>query len=154
FATGPGLDAGLWARLRDEARAAQLAAPPAPIVGSDRSPAAVSAAQHNAERAGLGAHVKLVHAELDELAPPPGPGTVVMNPPYGRRLGDPRALRALYGSIGRALRARFGGWPAVLLVADMRLLQALWVRVAADHPLINVGLRVHLVELDLGRMKG
>jgi putative N6-adenine-specific DNA methylase len=153
FEAWPGFDAALWARVRQEAKAAQLPAPPAPIVGSDRSPAAVSAAQHNAERAGLAAHVKLVQAELDDLAPPPGPGTVIMNPPYGRRLGDPRALRSLYGTIGRALRAHFAGWHAALLVADMRLLEAVGVRVVADHPLINGGLRVHLVELDLGRMK-
>lgn len=153
FEAWPGHDGALWARLRDEAKAAQLPAPPAAIVGSDRSPAAVSAAQHNAARAGLAAHVELVHSELDDLAPPAGPGTVVMNPPYGRRLGDPRALRSLYGSIGRALRARFAGWRAALLVADMRLVEAVGVRVVADHPLSNGGLRVHLVELDLGRMK-
>ncbi|MCU1278231.1 MAG: hypothetical protein JWM53_1777, partial [bacterium] len=125
----------------------------APIVGSDRSPAAITAAQHNAERAGLAAHVHLVQSELDELSPPPGPGTVLMNPPYGRRLGDPRALRSLYGAIGRALRARFSGWRAALLVSDARLVEAVGAPVIAEHPLSNGGLRVRLLELDLGRMR-
>ena len=77
-----------------------------------------------------------------------------MNPPYGRRIGDPRALRALYGTIGRALRAHFAGWRAALLVSDMRLVEAVGTRVVAEHPLINGGLRVRLLELDLGRMRG
>ena len=153
FAGWPTFDAARFAALHAEAEAARLPAPPAPIVGSDRSPAAITAARHNAERAGLAAHVQLVESELDELAPPPGPGTVIMNPPYGRRVGDPRALRSLYGAIGRALRARFGGWRAALLVSDTRLVDAVGARVVAEHPLNNGGLRVRLLELDLSRMR-
>ena len=153
FASWPTFDAARFAALHDEAEAARLPAPPAPIVGSDRSPAAVTAATHNAERAGLAAHVTLVQSELEDLAPPPGPGTVIMNPPYGRRLGDPRALRSLYGAIGRALRARFAGWRAALLVSDARLVDAVGARVLAEHPLSNGGLRVRLLELDLGKMR-
>jgi putative N6-adenine-specific DNA methylase len=153
FASWPTFDAARFAALHAEAEAARLPAPPAPIVGSDRSPAAITAAQHNAERAGLLAHVQLVQSELDELAPPPGPGTVIMNPPYGRRVGDPRALRSLYGAIGRALRARFAGWRAALLVSDARLVDAVGARVVREHPLINGGLRVRLLELDLGKMR-
>ncbi len=153
FATWSTFDAARFAALPAEAEAARLPAPPAPIVGSDRSPAAITAAQHNAERAGLAAHVKLVQSELDELVPPPGPGTVIMNPPYGRRIGDPRALRSVYAAIGRTLRARFAGWRAALLVSDARLIDAVGARVVAEHPLINGGLRVRLLELDLGRMR-
>lgn len=149
FEQWPTFDDARWQRLRAEAEAARLPSPPAPIAGSDRSAAAIAAALRNAERAGLGAHVRLTHAELDEVSPPPGPGTVVLNPPYGRRVGDPRALRALYGAIGRALRARFAGWRAALLVSDARLVDAVGVPVAADHPLVNGGLRVRLLELDL-----
>ena len=154
FASWPTFDAARFAALHDEAEAARLPAPPARIVGSDRSPAAITAATGNAERAGLTAHVELVQSELDEVAPPPGHGTVIMNPPYGRRLGDPRALRSLYGAIGRALRARFAGWRAALLVSDARLIDAVGARVTAEHPLINGGLRVRLLELDLGKMRG
>ena len=153
FAGWPSFDAARFRRVHDEAEAARLASPPAPIVGSDRSPAAVAAAQQNAERAGLAAHLTLTQAELDEVAPPTGtrPGLVIMNPPYGRRLGDPRALRSLYGAIGRVLRARFAGWRAALLVSDPRLVEAVGTRVVAEHPLNNGGLRVRLVELDLGQ---
>lgn len=153
FAAWPAFDGARWERLRAEAAAAQLPSPPAPICGSDRSPAAIAVAQRNAERAGLAAHVRLTRAELDEVAPPAGPGTVIMNPPYGRRLGDPRQLRALYGAIGRALRARFAGWRAALLVSDARLVDAVGARVVADHPLVNGGLRVRLLELDLGTIR-
>jgi putative N6-adenine-specific DNA methylase len=145
----PSFDAAVWQSLVDEARALKLAAPPARITGSDRSPAAIAAALRNAERARLAAHVTLAQAELDEIAAQPGRGLVIMNPPYGRRVGDPRALRRLYADIGRTLRRAFAGWRAALLVADARLIDAVGGRVRREHPVNNGGLRVRLVELDV-----
>jgi putative N6-adenine-specific DNA methylase len=153
FQDWPSFDAALWARLSAEAEAARLRAPPAPIIGTDRSAAAVNAARHNAERAGLLAHVALAQSELDAVRPPPGPGLVLMNPPYGRRVGDARTLRRLYGDIGRTLRAHFSGWRAALLISDLRLLEPVGATVVADHTLVNGGIRVHLVELEMSKMK-
>jgi putative N6-adenine-specific DNA methylase len=152
----PAHDEARWQAARAAAEAARRPALPAgagSIVGSDRSAAAVSAAQRNAERAGLAAHVQLVRADLDEVHAPAGRGLCLINPPYGRRIGDPRALRRLYADIGRVLRSRFAGWHAALLAADARLVEAVGVEVASMHPLLNGGLRVSLVRLDLGAGK-
>ena len=40
-----------------------------------------------------------------------------------------------------------------LLVSDTRLIEAVGARVLAEHPLSNGGLRVRLLELDLGKMR-
>jgi putative N6-adenine-specific DNA methylase len=150
FTRWPIHDEARWAAARAEAQSARLLAPPAPILGGDRSPAALSAAERNAERAGLAAHVQLVRAELGDVKPPSAHGLVLMNPPYGRRIGDPRLLRKLYADIGRVLRTRFAGWHAGLLVADRRLIDAVGAKVLSEHSLFNGGLRVTLVHLDLG----
>ncbi|HEX4459754.1 MAG TPA: SAM-dependent methyltransferase [Polyangia bacterium] len=150
FTRWPIHDENRWAAARAAAAAAQLPAPPAPIIGGDRSPAALSAAERNAERSGMKAHVQLVRAELGDVKPPTARGLVLMNPPYGRRIGDPRLLRKLYADIGRVLRTRFAGWHAGLLVADRRLIDAIGAKVRHEHSLFNGGLRVTLVHLDLG----
>jgi putative N6-adenine-specific DNA methylase len=151
----PAHDEARWQAAHAAAEAARRTALPTPgfIVGSDRSAAAIAAAQRNAERAGLLPHVQLARAELDEVHAPAGRGLCLINPPYGRRIGDPRALRRLYADIGRVLRTRFAGWQAALLAADSRLIDAVGVEVAAMHPLLNGGLRVSLVRLDLGAGK-
>jgi putative N6-adenine-specific DNA methylase len=151
----PAHDEARWQAALAVAEAGRRAALPTPgsIVGSDRSAAAIAAAQRNAERAGLATHVQLVRAELDEVHAPPGHGLCLINPPYGRRIGDPRALRRLYADIGRVLRTRFAGWHAALLAADSRLVEAVGVPVASMHGLLNGGLRVSLVRLDLGAGK-
>jgi putative N6-adenine-specific DNA methylase len=143
----PDADAAVLAELRAAARAAQLAAPPAPICGSDRDAAAVAVAQRNAERAGLAAQLTLTRAELAAVTAPPGRGLVLVNPPYGRRVGDPRALRRLYGDYGRLLRGRFAGWRAAALIADARLADSFGLPIVATHALVNGGIRVQLLEL-------
>jgi putative N6-adenine-specific DNA methylase len=70
---------------------------------------------------------------------------VLVNPPYGRRVGDPRTLGALYARIGRLLRTRFRGWQAGVLIADARLVGAFGLRPVAETPLVNGGLRVRLL---------
>jgi putative N6-adenine-specific DNA methylase len=144
FERWPAFDAALWSRLRDEARAQALPSPPATILGSDHAPAVVAVAQRNLERAGLAAHVQLAARELDEVRAPSGTGLVLTNAPYGKRVGDPRALRPLYAKLGRLLRSQFCGWRAGVLLADRRLADAIG-RPVEERRFDNGGLRVLLV---------
>ena len=151
FQAWPSYDAAAFARVLAEAEAAQLPSPPAPILASDHAARAIDAARRNAERAGLLAQLRLDKAELAEVRPPEGDarGLVLVNPPYGRRVGDPRELRGLYTDLGRLLRTRFPGWRAGVLIADRRLDSALGMKPKRETPLQNGGIRVRLLELDV-----
>ncbi len=166
FERWPCVDAALWARLREEAAAGERAAVAAPIVGRDHSAAAIAAARRNAERAGLLAHVAIEAAPLAELRAPrfrparapgaaagprePGArGLVIANPPWGRRVGDPRRARAIYTELGRVLRERFRGWRAGILVADPAHASALGRPPVAEHALSSGGVRVRLLRFEL-----
>jgi putative N6-adenine-specific DNA methylase len=137
--------AELWRALRDEALAARRAHAPAPILASDRAATALEAARRNAERAGCAHAIAFVHASFAELEPPPGTGLVLVNPPYGRRIGGRADLVELYASLGRTLRERYAGWRAGVLVAEPRLEEKLGLRVVERHALRNGGLRVALL---------
>jgi putative N6-adenine-specific DNA methylase len=75
---------------------------------------------------------------------------VLLNPPYGRRVGNQRTLGLLYREIGFVLRTHFRGWRAGVLVADRQLADAIRLPVTAAHPLSNGGLRVTLLCYELG----
>jgi putative N6-adenine-specific DNA methylase len=151
FQRWPVFDADSWQRLLDEADAHRAAAPPAPIVASDYSPAAIRAAQANAARAGLEHAVTFSQLDLSKVSPPTGtkPGLVLVNPPYGKRVGSPGALASLYKDLGRMLRMKFTGWRAGVLIADRRLDSAVnrsvGLKPLREHRLDNGGLRVRLV---------
>jgi putative N6-adenine-specific DNA methylase len=121
------------------------ASPAAPIVGSDRDPKLVDSARRNAARAGVTARVTFACADLADARAPAATGLVLVNPPYGRRLGDPRQLARTYRDLGRALRARFPGWRAGVLVPARTPPTALGLPVVERFPLTNGGLRVALV---------
>lgn len=119
----PFVDAAELAGLRREGTPATL--PPAPaLYGSDRAAGAVRAARGNAARAGVLDAVRLEQHPVTALHPPAaGPGWVVTNPPWGRRLGG-ADLRRVYASLGRVLREGFAGWDAGLLCPDPALASA------------------------------
>jgi putative N6-adenine-specific DNA methylase len=93
FQRWPGFDSSLWQRLVAEARARALASLPAQVIGCDRSPGALAVARQNSVRAGVSRMINLARMDLADFTPPPGPGTLLFNPPYGHRLGEEEALK-------------------------------------------------------------
>ncbi|KAF1023352.1 MAG: Ribosomal RNA large subunit methyltransferase L [Paracidovorax wautersii] len=71
----------------DQARAAETV-PQALIFGSDVSHRMVDFSQRNAERAGVAAFIKLRGGDaLQRMPPCDTPGVMLLNPPYGERIG-------------------------------------------------------------------
>jgi 23S rRNA (guanine2445-N2)-methyltransferase / 23S rRNA (guanine2069-N7)-methyltransferase len=144
-----GHDAALWQRLSDEARARKR-----PIVsklfGFDRDERAVKVARDNARRAGVGDAIDFRVVELaDATAPAETGGVVVMNPPYGERLGETLALGALYEQIGSILRHRFTGWHAWVLTSNPELQKKIGLRSSQKHVLFNGPLECRLLDLPI-----
>lgn len=111
----PGWDPSAWQRLLAEADAGTRPIT-VPIVGSDRDQGAVGAARANAERAGVAGEIEWRQQSLSDLDPPAGPGALISNPPYGVRVGEVKALKALYGRLGEVAREQLPGWSLALLL--------------------------------------
>jgi putative N6-adenine-specific DNA methylase len=147
FERFPGFDAGAFARLRGESPSPRDAGAEFPrLVGNDRSAEALRAARRNLERAGLGAQAGLRHGEATDLEPPPGPGLVVVNPPYGERsAADAGQWRAL----GDLLKRRFRGWRAVVLAGGAGLGKEIGLRPRLRLPVLNGPLEARILVFDL-----
>lgn len=121
--------------------------PPAPrarpvevaLVGSDREPRALLAAQEQARAAGVS--VEWLHRDVAEADAPAPTGLVVTNPPYGKRLGE--NVRGVYATFGRTLRERFGGWRALFLAPSpdlaRRVDRAAWPLTTFQNGGVRVG---------------
>ena len=93
--------------------------------GSDRDAGAIAMAGANAARAGVAAITDWRQAPVSALVRPEGPpGLVIVNPPYGARLGEAGELRPLYGALGAALKERFAGWRVGLVTTEPALAAA------------------------------
>jgi putative N6-adenine-specific DNA methylase len=146
FRHWPTFEPGTWSSVEGEVATRARAAAAAPIVVSDRDRGAGSATRENAERAGVLADLTIdTRAVSDLVAPDGGPGWLVSNPPYGRRIEGGGDLRDLYARIGQVVQERLPGWGAALLVADTRLAKATRLRATPAFATTNGGVPVTLL---------
>ena len=145
FTRWASFDAALWKSIRATAAAHELPRAPVPILGSDRDVGAIAAAGANAERAGVAADVALSVRPLSAIEPPAAPGWLVVNPPYGQRIGDAGALRNLYAQLGHVARRRCAGWQLALLCADERLQAQVGIALEERLRTSNGGIPVRLL---------
>jgi putative N6-adenine-specific DNA methylase len=140
-------DAAAWQRLR-EAGTAKPGAPAIRFYGTDHDAGAVRMSRANAERAGVAGMTDFKQCAIGDLAAPDGPpGLVIVNPPYGTRIGNQKHLYALYRALGQTLRARFAGWRVGLVTDDASLAEATGLQFAPPAgPISHGGLRVTLYQ--------
>lgn len=136
-------DAQAWAHLR-QTQSAQ--ATTARFYGSDRDAGAVQNAQTNAARAGVSEITQFAHHAISDVTRPDGPpGLVIVNPPYGGRIGDKRGLFGLYGAMGQTLARQFSGWRVGVVTTDASLIKATGLPFGDPGPSVaHGGLKVRL----------
>ena len=140
-------DAAAWARMRDvESRRT----PPAGVrfYGSDRDAGAIAMAQANAGRAGVADLTAFRSCPIGDITAPEGPpGLVIVNPPYGSRIGDAKKLTPLYRALGQTLLTRFPGWRVGLVTSEPTLARATGLPfLPPAAPVPHGGLRVTLFQ--------
>jgi len=152
-----GHDPALWERLLEEARGRAAAGEAADVTlrGRDRASEAIAAARTNAARAGVAARVQLEAGPLSEAAPlagrdPARPGLLCTNPPYGVRLEDEAAARAIHRELGEVLRERFAGWSAAVLTGAPALGMELGLRAYRTHTVWNGAIECRLLRIKVG----
>lgn len=121
------------------------------IVGYDHDPEAIAIAFENIERAGLRGKIHVEKRELSAFSPPPHtqPGLVVVNPPYGERLGEVADLQPLYTSLGEKLKQAFTGWRAAVFTGNPELGKQMGLRAKRYYALFNGALACQLLLFDV-----
>lgn len=142
-------DATAFQQLRETS----MSTSPIPSIrfyGSDRDAGAIAMSRTNAERAGIAQFVEFRQHTISEIVPPEGPpGLVIVNPPYGARIGEKQNLSPLYRSLGQALLARFPRWRVGIITSDAPLARATGLPFKPPiGPILHGGLRVSLYLTD------
>ncbi|MFT3987823.1 THUMP domain-containing class I SAM-dependent RNA methyltransferase [Aestuariivirga sp.] len=136
-------DAARWNALRASRK---TIVPAFSFYGSDRDQGAVRMSIANAKRAGVENFTQFCSHGVSELMPSEGPpGLVIVNPPYGARIGDMKPLFALYGALGKVLLQRFTGWRVGIITTNAALAKATELPfLPPGKPVAHGGLKVTL----------
>lgn len=146
FLHWPGADTTRWKALVEHASSQILPKCPVAIAGSDRDAGAIEASQANAERAGVAGDIRFTTQSVSGAVPVgEGDGLLIMNPPYGERIGETEALRNLYAQVGNVARANFEGWDFAMLSANRTLEGQTGIDLVERFKTSNGGIPVRLV---------
>jgi putative N6-adenine-specific DNA methylase len=115
------------------------------VIMADRDQGAVARAEANAARAGVSDDVVIQAQAVSHLAPVTGPGAVVTNPPYGKRVGG-EDLANLYGRFGSVVRDRLPDFGVTLITSEAKLAAAADRRLKVTHRFRNGGLGVQIFQ--------
>lgn len=142
-------DRRLWERIVKEAEQGIQPLAEHTIIGSDRDGGALGIARRNAAKAGVEQHISFVHQTLEEFQPPAEPGTLLVNPPYGKRLGDEDELKELYHRIGDIMKQRCRGWTGYVLAGNLELAKHIGLKASRRQVLFNGPLECRLMKYEL-----
>jgi len=118
------------------------------FLGYDRDNGAIKNSRQNAQSANVSYITHFNHQSISDLVPLSKQcGLIILNPPYGARIGDKKRLYALYAKIGRVLKSKFSGWRVGLITSDGSLAKTTQIRFSfVSEPVSHGGLKVRLYE--------
>ncbi len=138
----------LHGRIREDAPESRNEVKMPLIMGSDKSAKQIAQAKANATLAGMAGDIEWKVCEMENISPPPGPGIIVMNPPYGERSKE-RDLEGLYQRIGDTLKNRFSGYMAFILSGNLEAAKSIGLKPRRRVKLYNGPIECRLLEFPL-----
>lgn len=142
-------DDRLWSNICAEAEAGISKLPVGLITGYDLDNKALLLAGRNSAKAGLEGQIHFFHAALQDFRPEGDKGVVILNPPYGKRLGEEDDLRELYCQIGDVMKKYCRGWTGYVLTGNLELAKYIGLKASRRYVLFNGAIECRLLKYDL-----
>ena len=140
----------LWEKEVDRARQRRRRDLTVPLLlGIEADPAIADQARANVEAAGLSGIIHISTSPFEDETLPDGPGVLVCNPPYGKRLGDEQELDSLYSALGQFVRREASGWQLWLLSGNPKLTGALRLKASRRIPVSNGGIDCRWLQYEI-----
>ena len=138
-----------WDEVLEEAMSQEKQELNFKFYGSDIDGKAVKIARANAKSAGVDEYIEFERKEILDLQPPCEKGIIIVNPPYGDRLGDEHMLKDVYRDFGHVLKERFKGWQMWMLSGNPELPQHLKMKATQRIPIMNGNIECRFLHYDI-----
>ncbi len=142
-------DKELWEGICADAEVGIRRLPVGLITGYDLDNRALLLAGRNVAKAGLEGQIHFFHAALQDFRPEGDKGVVILNPPYGKRLGEDDDLRELYCQIGDVMKKYCRGWTGYVLTGNLELAKYIGLKASRRYVLFNGAIECRLLKYDL-----
>ncbi len=151
--------AAAWRELKAAAKARQHA-PRVPVFAGDVSFRMTDFATRNAERAGVAKAIEFKTADALQRPAPAAAGTLVLNPPYGERIGakgqgSGQAFEGggtpaeFFAALAAHWKRHYAGWTAWVLSPEMKLPTLMRLKESRRVPMWNGPIECRLFRFDM-----
>lgn len=142
-------DPRLWKGIQAEAENGIRQLPVGLVSGYDSDSRALSVARRNAAAAGFEGQLHFFHSSLEQFRPEGEGGVVIINPPYGKRMGEEDELKELYCQIGDILKQRCQGWTGYVITGNLELAKYIGLKASRRFVLYNGPIECRLLKYEL-----
>ena len=147
FVNMPDFEKEKWKRVKDEYDSKIRPLPKNIIRGSDKSREAIELAKENISRLPYSDSVELSRKAFQEVKGFEN-GTIIVNPPYGVRLGKMDEVKALYKNFGDYLKTNCKGTSAFIYTGEKELRKHIGLKTSRRIHLDNGTLEGVLLQID------
>jgi len=157
FMGWPGFKPVRWEHIRRQAEKS-IKKPGSPVIyASDKNPDACLELEKTVKQYNLSESVRITQKDFFDIKPDDlgkmgrhgQKGLVVLNPPYGRRMGTKKESGEIFNDICAKLKTDFKGWDFALIAPDKRLAGQISFK-AARHEFLHGGLKLMLLTGRIG----
>jgi 23S rRNA G2445 N2-methylase RlmL len=144
-----GFDDDAWQAIRADAHKVRRSGSPAPIIATDIDDRAIRAAEQNAKTAGVDQLIQFKICDFADTPIPPEKGIVILNPEYGERMGDEKALEEIYGRIGDFFKQKCPGWTGFIFTGNTNLAKKIGLKASRRIPFYNANIDCRLLKYEM-----
>lgn len=119
------------------------------IIATDNNPKAITAARQNAMTAGVHQLIEFNVCDFAETEIPNGNGVVMINPPYGDRIGEEEDLEFLYSGIGDFFKRKCNGFTGYVFTGNANLAKKIGLKTKRKIEFYNAKIECRLLEFEL-----
>ncbi|NLT51156.1 MAG: class I SAM-dependent RNA methyltransferase [Ignavibacteria bacterium] len=143
----PDFDIKLWEKFKKEEDSKMRPLPKGIISGSDKVQAILKTVRENLSRLPFSETVALTAQPFQHI-PKFENGVLVVNPPYGIRMGERAQVEDLYKELGDFLKTKCTGTSAFIYTGEPSLRKHIGLRTSRRIPLVNGKLEGVLLQID------
>ena len=110
---------------------------------------AIEAARKNALTAGVEHLIEFEVCDFDDTPVAPAGGLIILNPEYGRRLGQIQELEKTYDRIGDFFKQKCAGYTGYIFTGNAALAKKVGLRTSRKIPFYNGDIECRLLKYEL-----
>jgi putative N6-adenine-specific DNA methylase len=141
-------DAELWDMIYESCMK-KVNNDPVELVGIEISRNVARKAKENVKLAKLEDIITIHNASFQEFDPPPSPGVVVINPPYGERMDQDEDIDGLYREMGDTFKKKYKGFSGWIISSNREALKHVGLRPSRKITIFNGPLECRYMRFDM-----